>query len=605
MKKAVTLKKKFIFTSFLSILLSLIAICIISYAFLGSMALQFAHSRSEDAVRQKSEDIKTRISSVETTVLDLIYNRDMQRLLTEKQESEDYYIRNLEISRIISRATNALSMTDNIAVFSSDGQMLGSMFEIDLTKPIQDYPWYEQAAQSTGDTIWLMDTANIVKDTYGHHIAIDGVKKIRSIYASDNRNIGENLGYVYLTLNLDSLLHFGEPDLSKQGRHIYVVDENGRILGGSDNSHLGEILLSGSQIREKDGSFISLQGKNYLMTSSAIDGPLELFVVQVTDRDIIFQDAYTAIAICILASVVLLVVLGYYSVQNANALSHPLHLLEREFEKVEQGEFDDLISEPANILEINNLFERFGVMANRLDTLIHQVYEAELKEQKLIGATKQAQLQSLQMQINPHFLYNTLDSINWMALMEGNEDVSKMILALGHLFRSNMDREHIFTTAREEIEQVRLYMYLEQVRFGGRLDYEITAADEIMDTQMLKHMLQPLVENSIKYGIEPYDCKGHIHISFNHADETMKIQVSDNGQGMKEETLRSLRNLWEEIHTEEERKEDAGNGGVGIRNIMKRLKLCYGDQVQFLITSDKEHGTCIEIVFPYYTKSNS
>ena len=225
------------------------------------------------------------------------------------------------------------------------------------------------------------------------------------------------------------------------------------------------------------------------------------------------------------------------------------------------------------------------------------MYEAQIKEQKLIVEARQAQLQSLQMQINPHFLYNTLDSINWMALMEGNEEVSRMILALGHLFRNSINTSGIYTTVREEIENIELYMFLEQVRFEGRLDFQVDVDGEVMGETLLKHTLQPLVENSIKHGIEPYHIKGEIRIAITGEGDKLCIVVSDNGKGMKDEVLSSLQQMWANIETAQETRSD-GRGGVGIRNIMKRLWLCYGEQASFVVSSRAEEGTRMELRFP-------
>ena len=145
-----------------------------------------------------------------------------------------------------------------------------------------------------------------------------------------------------------------------------------------------------------------------------------------------------SILICAVISVLLLIGFLLVSLRNAESISRPVRLLEKKCELVAKGRFD-IRNENSGILEIDRLFTRFKDMAEQLDNLIHKVYEAKIKEQSLIAESRQAQMQALQMQINPHFLYNTLDSINWMALMAGNEEVSEMILALGQLFRSNMN----------------------------------------------------------------------------------------------------------------------------------------------------------------------
>ena len=437
----------------------------------------------------------------------------------------------------------------------------------------------------------------MIRDNYGLHMSISGVKKIRSVYDSDVSRIGRDLGYAYFTMNLDSLLNFNQLEYVSQGRKVFVVAGDARILGGSDLRQRGSRFDASLLDKGRNNTYVTFDGRKYLLTFGPTDPSVDWYTVCLTERSYILKDAHTAIMSCSGVAVVLLAVFCYISVRNAESLSRPIKGLQKEFEMVEEGNFDIEIKEKTGILEVDNLFSRFHVMAYRLDNLIHKVYEAQIKEQKLIVEARQAQLQSLQMQINPHFLYNTLDSINWMALMEGNEEVSRMILALGHLFRNSINTSGIYTTVREEIENIELYMFLEQVRFEGRLNFQVDVDEEVMGETLLKHTLQPLAENSIKHGIEPYHIKGEIRIAITGDGDKLCIVVSDNGKGMKDEVLSSLQQMWANIENAQETR-SGSRGGVGIRNIMKRLWLCYGDQASFVVSSRAEEGTRMEIRFP-------
>ena len=303
-----------------------------------------------------------------------------------------------------------------------------------------------------------------------------------------------------------------------------------------------------------------------------------------------------SILICAVISVLLLIGFLLVSLRNAESISRPVRLLEKKCELVAKGRFD-IRNENSGILEIDRLFTRFKDMAEQLDNLIHKVYEAKIKEQSLIAESRQAQMQALQMQINPHFLYNTLDSINWMALMAGNEEVSEMILALGQLFRSNMNTSGIYAKVSNAVENVRLYMYLQQVRFEEGLEYQIEVEDDVKDAMILKNLIQPLVENSIKHGIEPWNIKGSVHISIKRSGDLISLAVQDNGHGIAKEQLDHLRQQWKDIDKEEE-EGNTGKGSVGLRNIMRRPWLCYGSKASFVISSSKEKGTSTLINFP-------
>lgn len=605
MKKKMTLRNRFILTAYLSIACSIILICVVSYILLSSNSRKYAMQASREVVQQKSRDVNTKIQGLEVTIRDIIYSPELQKILSirEPAAQDSLYPGMNSVNHTISRASNSLYMIDNIVIFSGDGEMIGSMFEFDVSKKAQEYGWFEQAEDSNGETVWLRDSVGMVSDNYGPHVAVSAVKKIRSVYDSDLTKIGQELGYVYFTLNMDSMLNFSRSEYTNQGRLVFVASEDSHILGSSDMARRGGMFDAELLEPDKNNTYVAFEGKEYLLTYERADPSTDWYTVCLTERGYILKDAYMAISICAGVSVVLLAVFWYLSVHNAESLSRPIKRLEEEFQMVEQGDFNVQFKEQTGLAEVDNLFSRFHVMAYRLDNLIHEVYEARIKEQKLIVETRQAQLASLQMQINPHFLYNTLDSINWMALMEGNEDVSKMILALGHLFRNNMNTTGIFTTAREEIESVKLYMYLEQVRFEGRLDYRMEVQHAAADAVILKHILQPLVENSIKYGIEPYHIKGIIRIILKKQDETLSIIISDNGKGMKQETLDSLRSLWKGIDGASGTKAGTSEtGGVGIRNIMKRLWLCYGQDASFVINSSETDGTKTEITFPFSNK---
>jgi len=602
MKRELTLQKWFLLTSCCSIVFSIVLICTVSCLVLNRVTRKQASRTGDELVQQKKIEIETKIQGLERTIRDVIYNLELQRLLSEqdREKENSSYDKRIAVNHTISGALNSLSMLDNIAIFSQEGEMIGSMFEFDMIKRAEEYNWFPRVEDSSGETIWLEDDVSLVGDNYGTHIMIPGVKKIRSVYDYDQVRFGQRIGYVYFTLNLDSFLGGSQPDNGNQGRYVFVVSKNGQILGGNDRSRRGTYFSTDLLKEEKNHSYVEYDGGQYLLSYTETGTTSDWNIICLTEKKTILKDVYTTVFVCVALSLALLAVFGYVSVHNARYLSGPILRLEKEFEMAEQGNFAIPIHGKSNLVEIDSLFSRFHVMAYRLDKLITEVYEARIKEEKLIAAARQAQLQSLQMQINPHFLYNTLDSINWMALMEGNEEVSKMILALGHLFRNNMNMADIYTTAREEIENVRLYMYLEQVRFEGRLDYQVEAEEDVLELKVLKYMLQPLVENSIKYGIEPYHKKGTIRIRMKQKEGKLCVTVEDNGKGMEQDTLDALKDMWERTRKNQdmERSGASKQKGVGLYNIMQRLWLSWGEEAQFTIISGVGKGTRMEIEFP-------
>ena len=601
MKRAMTLKTRFILTSYCSIVISVFLICIVSYVLLGNLSRKFAIQANQEAVRQKNEDISGRVNGIEVTIRDIIYNSELQKLLNERnmeegQESKDVYGMRMAVNSSIARASSSLYMIDNIAVFAKDGSMIGSLYEFNTLKKSAEYSWFEKMDRSKGETVWLSDTIHKSRDNYGYHMTISAVKKIRSISSMDGSRMGEELGCVYFTVNLDGLLNFEQEYTGSEDRKMMVVNERYQIIGGTDDKKNGTTFKTRFLKNPVNNMYIINDDQKELFTYGKLSQNMNWYIICMVPEQSILKNFYMSILICAVISVLLLIGFLLVSLRNAESISRPVRLLEKKCELVAKGHFD-IRNENSGILEIDRLFTRFKDMAEQLDNLIHKVYEAKIKEQSLIAESRQAQMQALQMQINPHFLYNTLDSINWMALMAGNEEVSEMILALGQLFRSNMNTSGIYAKVSNAVENVRLYMYLQQVRFEEGLEYQIEVEDDVKDAMILKNLIQPLVENSIKHGIEPWNIKGSVHISIKKSGDLISLAVQDNGHGIAKEQLDHLRQQWKDIDKEEE-EGNTGKGSVGLRNIMRRLWLCYGSKASFVISSNKEKGTSTLINFP-------
>ena len=197
------------------------------------------------------------------------------------------------------------------------------------------------------------------------------------------------------------------------------------------------------------------------------------------------------------------------------------------------------------------------------------------------------------MQINPHFLYNTLDCINWRAQIDGNKEVAEMIRILGKFFRSNMEIKGEFTSLKAEIDNIELYITLSKLRFGTRLHCFIDIDERLYDQRIMKLLLQPLVENSIKHGLEVENIDENIWIWCGVDDNDLVISVKDDGRGMDPETLDYLRGLWDSREEEYKKTES-----IGLYNVMRRLYLCYRNECNLEIFSEPGRGTEIVITFP-------
>lgn len=280
--------------------------------------------------------------------------------------------------------------------------------------------------------------------------------------------------------------------------------------------------------------------------------------------------AGVTILICILAAV-----LAYFI--TSGMVSGRIERLTCLMQEVQEGSMD-MQMESDDRDEIGMLYRGFGSMMKRIRTLINEVYLSKITQ-------KEAELKALQAQINPHFLYNTLSLINWKALAAGEEDISRMTLALSTFYRTALNRGRNVLQVEAELSNTRAYLEIQSMLHDGDFDYEIEAQPEILQCESLNLILQPLVENAIHHGIEEKtDGRGKITVRGWKEDNCVWFMVEDNGVGMEQEVA-------DKILTMESK-------GYGVRNVDERIRLCYGEKYAMKVESVVGKGTKMTIHFP-------
>lgn len=280
--------------------------------------------------------------------------------------------------------------------------------------------------------------------------------------------------------------------------------------------------------------------------------------------------AGVTILICIFAAV-----LAYFI--TSGMVSSRIERLTHFMQEVQEGSMD-MQMESDDRDEIGMLYRGFGSMMKQIRTLINEVYLSKITQ-------KEAELKALQAQINPHFLYNTLSLINWKALAAGEEDISRMTLALSTFYRTALNRGRNVLQVETELSNTRAYLEIQSMLHDGDFDYEIEAQTEILQCESLNLILQPLVENAIHHGIEEKtDGRGKITVRGWKEDNCVWFMVEDNGVGMEQEVA-------DKILTMESK-------GYGVRNVDERIRLCYGEKYAMKVESVVGKGTKMTIHFP-------
>jgi two-component system sensor histidine kinase YesM len=254
-------------------------------------------------------------------------------------------------------------------------------------------------------------------------------------------------------------------------------------------------------------------------------------------------------------------------------IARPMNRLTRIMRSIEGGDLDVEIPEQG-FSEIADLASAFRRLLGRIKLLMHQ--NAQEQEQKRLY-----ELDALQAQINPHFLYNTLDSIVWMQERGQNQDAILMVTALARLFRISISKGRSIISVAEELEHVRNYLIIQSIRFKNKFTYSIDAEPEALKLRTVKLILQPLVENAIVHGFSHFATdEGRIEISARVEDDCLVMRVRDNGLGMNEETVKTV-------------LIPRKAGGIGLRNVHERIALTFGDGYGLTLESELDEGTLV------------
>ncbi|MCI8950475.1 MAG: sensor histidine kinase, partial [Lachnospiraceae bacterium] len=282
----------------------------------------------------------------------------------------------------------------------------------------------------------------------------------------------------------------------------------------------------------------------------------------------------------------ILSVINYYI---SSKITNPIHKLEESVRQLEEGKLDTSVYIGGSY-EIQHLGRSVAAMASQIQVLMQDIVAEHESKRK-------SEFDTLQSQINPHFLYNTLDIIVWMVENEKKSEAVKVVTALARFFRISLSKGKSIIPVRDELEHVRNYLMIQQMRFKNKFSYEIQAEEDVLELASLKLMLQPLVENAIYHGMEFMDGDGEILIQASLLEEAKEqeqylcLVIRDNGLGMTKERVESL--FANTSHV------PSGRGsGIGVRNVNERIKLYFGEYYGLTIESEPDEGTTIRIYLP-------
>lgn len=396
----------------------------------------------------------------------------------------------------------------------------------------------------------------------------------------------ENLGLVIIRIDPEKLFNnFSNRRLASQyDLNFAILSENGVIYQKNNHQFLFNELVY--RMNKKMGYFIgNIQGEKYLITYVTSQWTSWKFV-NLLPYSSIFKNIIVVHTILVLVYIGIFVLVIYLSFLFSSEITKPFKRLTNKMKMVEKGEFEKIAQMGVNIKrqgdEIAELEYNFHLMVDKINTLIKENYLKQI-------AIKESQFKALQAQINPHFLYNTLDSINWMARFNKQYQIASMVKALGSLLRNSISNKSEIITLKEEMKILEDYIIIQKYRYGERLRFSMDIPQDYWEYMVPKLSLQPIVENSIQYGLEKILGVCEIKVWVEPLEKGLKIWVEDNGPGMDKDFVEKLNKG--EI--------EPRGSGIGIKNINERIKIMFGMDYGINVNSALGEGTKVYIFIPY------
>jgi len=464
-----------------------------------------------------------------------------------------------------------------------------------LNQNLRKEPYYQMLLENPDETLYVPPSANPAVPR------LDGLdyddKQTISIMATIKQPITHQvIGFITIDLDSSVVQEFCETNRIGKTGYFFVADENGNPIfmprkDAADPDWLRPVT-DVARFAGTKGQFVDTgQGRSVFVVYT-ISAQTGWFIVGQVPLAEITRDA-AQIRNLIFASGILSVVVAislYFYLTYR--MTRPIQILKNKMRQAASGYLEAKVQIDGTD-EIADLGQSFNIMLEQIKELL----DRSIEEQKQI---KLAELRTLQAQINPHFLYNTLDSIVWMAEARKNDQVIRLVQALSHFFRISLSKGRDVISIEEEIEHIRNYLVIQQMRYRDILDYDIQVDPDILNRQVLKMTLQPLVENALYHGIKNKRGKGRIEIrGWRNNPHVICLQVTDNGIGMAPERLEEIRrSLSRGIEIQSASPEEIRHQGFGLRNVHQRIRLYYGEPFGLQIESSYMTGTSVILKIP-------
>lgn len=515
---------------------------------------------------------------------DITSDSSLAELLTTKWESRSEGGKRAEAYNRLTTIRQQDTSISSISIYTSNEMIAGFGDFLPITEELSETSWFPKASSTPGIFWMTLKREDALGNTYWE------LNMFRQIPLPQTRS------YAILALTASNNYLKNRIDNSTL-KNVITVNQDPAFYSTS-RSYVGKefpLELDYDRYTYTDAGVLPLNGQAVMASVNTLcpyksDDKIYIASYSSDALDEIrqIQNNYTLIlAFAILIPCLLIYLFIRYFSARVNTLRSAMH-------QASHGDYNIIDSFHGND-ELSEAFRDLQTMIQEIKQKEALVYQAQIREQKLENQQQQMEYKMLASQINPHFLYNTLETIRMKAFAAGNREVAMAIKLLGKSLRYVLDNTGtVSTTLAREIDYLRIYFSIQQLRFGDRIRYGIEVQDglDLEDYQILPLLLQPIVENAISHGLENVEENGTVDIKIFEQDDTcLCIDISDNGAGMSEKELMQLRKNISE-------KDTSRTQSIGLYNINQRIQLCYGPEYSLSVNSIRGKGTIVSLRLP-------
>ena len=583
-----SVKKKLVFYGYLTITPVLVVICLVLFFFNYRSGQQEKYASDYASVQTLAESMEIMQTDIRDFSTYISINNDIQNLLSRSDVTE--LNRNAKVwfdeapMRIVQDMIALKGHIKTIAIYPENGlrpylRGMDNSAYIPGTKDFHETEIYQKLMESSNGIVWMQipkGTSELYQSS-----RTDKVVLCRKIVRPGAK---KTLGFVVIGVGQDYFDNLCKNVVKNESESILVIDAGGSVLSqiGKIDPKLKKTLTGPSFVHqdfEKRDTHFSYGNYEVVCTQTSAEASIICKVVKRYDLQMRLWDiAYMPLVILAFFMLGLLPLLLIIS----NIVTKPLRKLNEAINDVSEGNFDQQV-EVLTHDEVGEVAECFNRMVLAIKELIDKNYVITLQE-------KESELAALQAQINPHFLYNTLNSILWLSELQGADKVTQMLDSLIKVLQYTVDNTKEFVRVRDEVAFIHNYIRILNFRYFERFSFIFDIKEDTLEYEMPRFILQPLVENAVLHGFDNNDLNATVKLSIHLQDGELFLCVSDDGRGMPEEKIREI------LHTDSSSKKSLNK--IGLYNVNQRICLTYGEEYAIHIDSKVGCFTKVTVRIP-------